>query len=120
MSDKDQEHKEVRAILKNSVLCMDIVQRDSVWDTVTCQDVLHSLYCTHTELKALKCEEAFKVVRKLRRFFVIHHSKLFKNKVAYGTVMVTVARRYVREKHRLAFLSDFERLQTVTERHSVE
>ena len=78
-----------------------------VWDTTTCQDMLHSLYCTHCELKALESQSAAEVIQILRPVFVKYHGRFFRNVGSVGTWMETKARRYIRRKHRKAFMKDF-------------
>ena len=84
---------------------------NTIWDTTTCQDILHSLYCTHTALKKLESTSAISMIVKLRPFFLKYHSKLFKNTTAIGKTLHRKARWYTSRKIRRSFRDDFNILR---------
>lgn len=107
-----QEYDKMKYVINRSVLKTDIrLGTHKYLDTTTCQDMLHSIYCTCQELKAVEYDKACALIQVIRPFQIKHHSKFFRNINSVGKIMSSTPCYYVRKKHRRVFEEDLIGLQ---------
>ena len=111
-------------ILKTSVLCSELERvRPVPWHTTTCQDIVHSIYCTHLDFKNAVIDSQEKlaldtasimimITTLLRPFCLSWHSIFFENIGSDGEKnMKTIPIDKVPEKTREIFRENFFELR---------
>ena len=104
-------------ILTKSALVSSLEQvKPDPWKTTVCQDILHSVYCVHNDLKNALTHagkddhtDSIRVLINtiLRPFCVTWHNYFFTNVLYTGREVTREPIPYTDEKHRIKFKADF-------------